>query len=79
MSSVAGAFPNAYEGASAVIPSCAQANNIDQGNFFQSRDIKVGGRKKSKKHYRSVSKMSRRRRCRTVNKRRKNIKSKKTL
>jgi hypothetical protein len=56
MSSSAGTslFPAAHEQGGMVIPSCAQANNIDGGNFFQSRAI--GG--KGKKCKKSKSKCS---------------------
>ena len=72
-SSVPGTFPESYDnGGGMVIPSCAQANNIDLGNFFQSRAI-GGGKKKSKskkhnrqsntkKHYRIKRRQLRRRR-----------------
>ena len=67
-SSVPGTFPESYDnGGGMVIPSCAQANNIDLGNFFQSRAI--GGSKsknnnKSKKGKKSKSK-NHKRQCKT--------------
>jgi hypothetical protein len=53
-------FPAAYEQGGMVIPSCAQANNIDLGNFFQSRAIGGKGKKgKSKKGKKSSQKKTR--------------------
>ena len=60
----ASAFPNAYDNVGGmVIPSCAQANNIDLGNFFQSRAI-GGGKNKSKMKKGKNSKSHRRTRRR---------------